>query len=367
MARQWGSGRLLAGTRRKWWTFLTDAYHTSVHSPWWLVLLSICIIQWLSWLVYAALGYALFANTSCVSLGEDPEGHPGYATDFGYFVTFTVQTMTTLGYGGLVPSCEGADLFVSIMLLHGSVVDAVTFGIVFAKFSSPAQRAKTVLVSKAVCGDIHCLKQPDEGHDPELGMALSFRLVNSRKHPLTDARLEVYLVDHRPLLENGDPPTFFKLNYKAEPPLDFLEYPSTVTCRFSSSSHGEIRTPLHSMLRTLSSCGVDCSEQLSPLRAHQPLLEALTLVAVFSAEEPSQSAVFEVRRTYPLAEICWGMTHSPMLTLRRTSRQSRSRATNCVARRQALPVGPLEEDDLIQTVLDFSKLDHLEPLSVSEP
>lgn len=354
MAREWGSRRLLAGTSRKCWTYLTDFFHTSVHWPWWRVLMSVCVIYWISWLFYASVAYALFSQVPCVSLGSwDDKGHLEYATEFGHFVAWTVQSMTTLGYGGLVPSCDGSNFLVSVMLVHGSIMEALTFGLVFAKFSSPAQRAKTVLISKAVCGDI---QRVSGSSDQELCMALSFRLVNSRKHPLTDARLEVYLVDHRPLLETGEPPCFYKLDYTAEPPLDFLEYPSTVTCRFSSTT-GAVQTPLHSLLRTLSSCGVE-GEHLTPLRAHHPLLESLTLVAVFSAEEPSQSAVFEVRRTYPLAEICWGMCHAPMLTLRRAGKATRT----CAPRRQA-PASLLDEDDLIQTVLDFSKLDRLDPVS----
>src|SRR5206468_7965034 len=92
-------------------------------------------------------------------------------------IFFSVQTLATIGYGRLVPSTHGANVLVSLEALVGLLGFAILSALLFARFTRPT--AKVRFSRNAIIA-------PYRG-----GWALMFRLVNLRKHDLTDVRAVV--------------------------------------------------------------------------------------------------------------------------------------------------------------------------------
>jgi len=85
---------------------------------------------------------------------------------------FSVQTLSTIGYGRLVPATRWANALVAVEALVGLLGFAILSGLLFARFTRPT--AKISFSNNALIA-------PYEG-----GWALMFRLVNLRNHDLTD-------------------------------------------------------------------------------------------------------------------------------------------------------------------------------------
>lgn len=90
---------------------------------------------------------------------------------------FSVQTLTTVGYGSVSPIGFGANLIAAIGALTGLMAFALGTGLLFARFSKPTA---SILFSKnAIIGSY------------EEGKALMFRLANRRRNMLTNLQIEV--------------------------------------------------------------------------------------------------------------------------------------------------------------------------------
>lgn len=87
---------------------------------------------------------------------------------------FSVQTLTTVGYGRMSPEGLWANTIVSINLLVGLLSFAVITGLLFARFSQPAARVRFSTV-----GLIAPFKE---------GYAFMFRVVNERSSQMIDVR-----------------------------------------------------------------------------------------------------------------------------------------------------------------------------------
>lgn len=90
---------------------------------------------------------------------------------------FSVQTLTTVGYGSVSPIGFGANLIAAIGALTGLMAFALGTGLLFARFSRPTA---SILFSE------NALISPYKE-----GNALMFRLANRRKNMLTNVRIEV--------------------------------------------------------------------------------------------------------------------------------------------------------------------------------
>lgn len=89
-------------------------------------------------------------------------------------IFFSVQTLSTIGYGRLVPVTRPANLLVAVEALVGLLGFAILSGLLFARFTRPTAK---------ISFSRNALIAPYEG-----GWALMFRLVNLRNHDLTDVR-----------------------------------------------------------------------------------------------------------------------------------------------------------------------------------
>jgi inward rectifier potassium channel len=90
---------------------------------------------------------------------------------------FSVQTLSTIGYGRLVPATRAANLLVAVEALVGLLGFAIVSGLLFARFTRPTAK---------ISFSRHALIAPYDG-----GWALMFRLVNLRNHDLADVHAVV--------------------------------------------------------------------------------------------------------------------------------------------------------------------------------
>lgn len=138
-------------------------------------------ISWPSLIFACLLGYAainaLFAS---LYLNFEPciEGAtPGSWWDAFFF---SVQTISTVGYGGLKPQGTCGNALASLELLVGVLSIALVTGIVFTKFARP--RAGVIFTDKAIIENWN--GQPH----------LMFRLANARGNDIVAASLRVTVV-----------------------------------------------------------------------------------------------------------------------------------------------------------------------------
>jgi inward rectifier potassium channel len=157
-----------------------NAYHTllSLPVPRMLVLVGVAYV--VANLVFASL-YWIAGPTALMS----PEGD-----SLGRFETclfFSVQTLSTIGYGQLVPHTRMANVLVALEALVGLLGFAILSALLFARFTRPT--AKITFSRNAIVAPY------------ENGWALMFRLANLRNNDLTDVRAIVSLA--RWVHENG--------------------------------------------------------------------------------------------------------------------------------------------------------------------
>lgn len=147
---------------------LRDLYHSLVEVPW-PVLFAVIVVAYL--VVNGVFALAYLAAGDAIE-----NARPGSFADAFFF---SVQTFTTVGYGGMQPKGTLGNVLVTIEALFGWMGFAVTTGLVFAKFAQPTAR---VLFSR-----VAVVSQRDG--QP----SLMFRVANKRANRIIEARLRVVL------------------------------------------------------------------------------------------------------------------------------------------------------------------------------
>jgi inward rectifier potassium channel len=92
---------------------------------------------------------------------------------------FSVHTLSTLGYGSIVPASTGANVVVTLEVLTGVFGLALVAGIVFARFSRPMAR---------IAFSRNAVVAPYEGMT-----AMMFRIANLRRSQIIELRAKVML------------------------------------------------------------------------------------------------------------------------------------------------------------------------------
>jgi inward rectifier potassium channel len=90
---------------------------------------------------------------------------------------FSVQTLATIGYGGLSPSGVTANVLVTFQALAGGLGFALSTGLLFARFSRPS--AKILFSEKAIIAPYQDMT------------AFEFRIVNANSNELVDVNATV--------------------------------------------------------------------------------------------------------------------------------------------------------------------------------
>ncbi|GBR04254.1 ATP-sensitive potassium channel protein [Asaia siamensis] len=124
---------------------------------------------------------------------------------------FSVQTLSTVGYGVMAPTGHMANALVSIEALLGMMINALSTGVVFARFSRPRAQivfSKAAVISKRAAPPVLCL-----------------RIANARKSAVLAVDAELSLSQFV-IGEGGYPTRIFtplKLLQSRMPELRFIE------------------------------------------------------------------------------------------------------------------------------------------------
>ncbi|MDB4956924.1 MAG: Kef-type transport system, putative NAD-binding component [Myxococcales bacterium] len=162
---------------------LRDAYHSFLRLPWWASFLMIAVGFFVVNLLFAVVYYVV-------------GGVDGMRTDsFLDSLSFSVQTLATIGYGVMNPKSGAANAVMIIEAITGIIVTALATGLVFAKFARPTAR---------VAFSSHCVITKHEGQQ-----TLVFRLGNRRSNVIVEAQLRVVASLLRRTAEGE---TFYKMS-----------------------------------------------------------------------------------------------------------------------------------------------------------
>ena len=143
---------------------LADLYHNLIARSWGRLLGLLASVYLLANLVFATL-YRVGGD--CIA----------GATGFRDLFFFSVQTLSTIGYGTMAPKTTYAHVLVTFQAFGGRLFVALVTGLVFAKFSRPTAR---VMWSKnVVLIERHGKRQ------------LQFRMANERANQIVEAQLRV--------------------------------------------------------------------------------------------------------------------------------------------------------------------------------
>lgn len=139
----------------------------------------------MSWTSFACTTLLFYFVINCLFAGlylmvgvEYLSGAEGdNLTPFWTAFFFSVQTLTTVGYGSVSPIGFGANVVAAIGALTGLMSFALGTGLLFARFSKPT--ASILFSENAIVASFGT------------GNALMFRLVNRRRNMLTNLQIEV--------------------------------------------------------------------------------------------------------------------------------------------------------------------------------
>ena len=145
---------------------LADLYHSLIARSWGRLLGLLASVYLSANLLFAAL-YRLGGD--CVA----------GAISFRDLFFFSVETLSTIGYGTMVPRTTYAHLLVTFQAFAGTLFVALVTGLVFAKFSRPTARVmwsqKVVIIERGG------------------KRLLQFRVANARANQIVEAQMRVAL------------------------------------------------------------------------------------------------------------------------------------------------------------------------------
>jgi len=146
-------------------------YHALLTMPWWKFFLAAA-----SWYFLANAAFAL-AYLACGpdALGSDVTGMESHTFWRAFF--FSVQTLSTIGYGHVFPLGLAANAVVTFESLVGLLGFAIITGFLFARFSRPTAK---ILFSR------HAVIAPYGGFS-----AFEFRAANARSNELIEVSVQV--------------------------------------------------------------------------------------------------------------------------------------------------------------------------------
>ncbi len=141
--------------------------------PWWQFFSATALL----YLIVNATFAAAYLACGPGALGSDSVGMENHTYLRAFF--FSVQTVSTIGYGQVVPIGTAANTLVTLEALVGLMGFAIVTGLLFARFSRPT--AKMLFSS-------HALIAPYQNIT-----ALEFRVANARSNELIEVSAKVLL------------------------------------------------------------------------------------------------------------------------------------------------------------------------------
>jgi inward rectifier potassium channel len=153
---------------------MNDTYQVLVAMPW-QKFLGLIVLYYIASNLLFATAYFLIGMDQV----RGAETH-GKLEEFIYAFFFSVQTFTTVGYGGMAPHGVMANLVASFEAAFGLISFAVITGVLYGRFSKPNVR---ILFSD------HAVVAPFQGKT-----ALMFRIANQRTNLLSEVTVRVVSV-----------------------------------------------------------------------------------------------------------------------------------------------------------------------------
>ena len=150
-----------------------NLYQTLLRIPWWQFILTFIGLYLLLNLFFAVLYYLSGPNALTGTQGMS-DGTRLLETFF-----FSVHTLTTVGYGHIVPQSVAANLLVVIEAFLGLSGFALVAALIFARFSRPT--AKILFSNQAVIGPYHDTT------------SFSFRIANGSQNELIEVEVRILL------------------------------------------------------------------------------------------------------------------------------------------------------------------------------
>ncbi|MBW4505695.1 MAG: ATP-sensitive inward rectifier potassium channel 10 [Scytonematopsis contorta HA4267-MV1] len=152
-----------------WYMYLTDPYHLILTIPW----LGFFIIVSLTYILINAIFALLYlAGGNCLN-----NAHPGSFADAFFF---SVQTLSTIGYGDISPKTPFANIVVMLQAIVGLLVVAIVTGLSFTRF--------TKLTHRVVFSQVAVIAPHNDVP------TLMFRMMNQRRNQILETELRVYLL-----------------------------------------------------------------------------------------------------------------------------------------------------------------------------
>ncbi len=149
----------------------SDFYH-------WLL-----VISWTQFILLISLFYlainVIFANAYLTTGEGIANAKPGSFSDAFFF---SVQTMSTIGYGAMYPQTIYAQILVIIEVLAGLILVAMGTGLIFVRFAQPT--ARIIFSNVAVICPFNGVP------------SLMIRIANKRDNRIIEARIQVSLLQN---------------------------------------------------------------------------------------------------------------------------------------------------------------------------
>lgn len=163
------NGRFEIPGADSWYTYWREPYYLLLTIPWWLFL-GFTILAYLLVNTIFAIGFLLGGNGVA-------NAAPGSFKDLFFF---SVQTLTSIGYGSMYPTTTYADTLVAIEAFIGIIGIALITSLAFTRFSQPT--------AKVVFSHIVTISEYDGVR------TLMFRAGNQRHNQIVEAHVRVYLI-----------------------------------------------------------------------------------------------------------------------------------------------------------------------------
>jgi inward rectifier potassium channel len=241
-----------------------DLYHYLIALPWTGFLAGLC-------LVYLGLN-CLFALFYLLGDGAILNARPGAFSDAFFF---SVETLSTIGYGQMSPATLYGNIVMTAEALAGLMLLAVAAGLMFARFSRPT--ARVVFSRVAVVAPFNGVP------------TLSLRLANARRNQILDAQVSVTLVRDERTTEG-----------------DWIR-------RFYDLQLARQRTPIFAMTFTVIHA-IDPTSPLYNANASSLAAEGAELVVTVTGVDETTSQIVHARTSYLAHEILWDQRFADVFT-----------------------------------------------------
>jgi inward rectifier potassium channel len=249
------------GLRTEW---TKDLYHYLLVLPWSAFLAGLS-------LVYLGLNL-LFALLYLLGHGSITNARPGAFSDAFFF---SVETLSTIGYGQMFPATLYGHVVMTVEALAGVTLVAVAAGLMFARFSKPTAR---VVFSKVA------VVAPFNGVP-----TLSLRLANERRNQILEAQVSVILVRDEQTAEG-----------------DWMR-------RFYDLQLGRQRSLIFAMTFTIMHA-IDATSPLYNASPSSLAAEGAEVVVTVTGIDGTTSQVIYARASYLADEIHWDRRFADVLT-----------------------------------------------------